>query len=219
MANDNEYIETYQGEVVELFGVKFAEQINIGESKIWLHYTETDDKNYPKLVIHTRQLTNGASNELINRISEIISNFIVENKMLMEVIGRFYETHPLDISDSVKVEVKCNSSYFFNPFLWTDSIKLSIIEIEETIKFYEFINSCDIDEVIKLIRSCSGKKESIKKLKEEFKISRKIATNIIELHISEMSDSGYTLRKIERLKLFLKYMRMYQKEHNEKFKW
>lgn len=78
-ASDNTYIETYQGEVCELFNVEFDEQLICGKSdKIWIHYSKSEN---PKLVIHTRQLTNGASNELLEKISDIIVDFIVKNSI------------------------------------------------------------------------------------------------------------------------------------------
>lgn len=81
-SSDNQYIETYQGEVCELFDVNFHEEITFNQSgKIWVHYADKDKKTYPKLVIHTRQLTNGASNELIERIAEIVSDFTKEHSI------------------------------------------------------------------------------------------------------------------------------------------
>ncbi|WP_316784985.1 hypothetical protein [Pedobacter frigiditerrae] len=78
VALDNKYIETYSGEVCELFGVKFSHQ-NICESsdKCWIHYAEENKKGVlPKMVIHARQLTNGASNELLDKIAEEVKEFI-----------------------------------------------------------------------------------------------------------------------------------------------
>lgn len=79
VASDNQYIETYEGEVRELFEVDFIKEINCGKSnKIWLHYSKN---NKPKMVIHTRQLTNGASNELLIKIADLITEFIIENSI------------------------------------------------------------------------------------------------------------------------------------------
>lgn len=79
-ATDNKYIETYPGEVCELFNVKFDNLYEYsGQDKIWLHSSLSPNDN-PKLLIHTRQLTR-ASNELVLGISEIISNFIKENSL------------------------------------------------------------------------------------------------------------------------------------------
>ena len=73
-ASDNNYIETYQGEVCALFEVDFYEEINCGKSnKLWVHYSNNEK---PKIVIHTRQLTNGASNKLFNEITKLIVDFI-----------------------------------------------------------------------------------------------------------------------------------------------
>lgn len=78
-ATDNNYIETYKGEVCELFNVDFFKRIDCAKSdKMWIHYSKSEN---PKLVIHTRQLTNGASNELLDKISEVITNFIKENSI------------------------------------------------------------------------------------------------------------------------------------------
>lgn len=74
-ASDNNYIETYPGEVCEMFKVKFDSLYEYpGKDKIWIHYSENKDK--PKLVIHTRQLTNRISPDLIASLSDIISNFM-----------------------------------------------------------------------------------------------------------------------------------------------
>ncbi len=79
-ASDKKYIETFPGEVCELFEVKFDKLHNQNaKDKIWIH---TNYKNsIPKLVIHTRQLTNRITKELIPNISEIVSEFIKENKI------------------------------------------------------------------------------------------------------------------------------------------
>lgn len=76
-ASDNKYIETYPGEVCEMFGVNYFEShVCSISNKLWIHYA-VDEKNevYPKLVIHTRQLTNGASLDLIKSIAELIRVF------------------------------------------------------------------------------------------------------------------------------------------------
>ena len=81
-ASDNNYIETYPGEVSELFKVEFHNELICGKSnKIWVHYSKNEK---PKLVIHTRQLTNGASNDLLNKIGEIIADFMVKNSIKIE---------------------------------------------------------------------------------------------------------------------------------------
>lgn len=85
-ASDNQYIETYRGEVCKLFGVKFYEELSCGKrDKIWVHYSEKEDETYPKLVIHTRQLTNGASIDLLKKIAEIVAGFIKKYSIEIKV--------------------------------------------------------------------------------------------------------------------------------------
>ena len=73
-ANDNKYIETYSGEVCDLFNVKFDRIYEYeGKDKIWLHYSDN------KLLLHTRQLTNSIGSELINTLAEIVAIYIKEN--------------------------------------------------------------------------------------------------------------------------------------------
>ena len=84
-ATDNKYIETYPGEVCKLFDVKFHEQITCSKkNKIWVHYGEKN-KTYPKLVLHTRQLTNGASDNLLENISDLITDFVKEHGIKIKV--------------------------------------------------------------------------------------------------------------------------------------
>jgi len=79
-ASDKKYIETYSGEVCKLFEVKFDKLHNQNaKDKIWIH--KNLPNNSPKLVIHTRQLTNRITNELIPNISAIVAEFIKENKI------------------------------------------------------------------------------------------------------------------------------------------
>src|SRR5690606_3367845 len=80
-ASDNNYIETYPGEICELFEVKFQNLYDpISKDKIWIHsQQETSEKH--KLVIHTRQLTNSITSELIPNISNIIVDFIKSNNI------------------------------------------------------------------------------------------------------------------------------------------
>lgn len=83
-ASDNDYIETYKGEVCELFGVNFHKELICEKGgKLWIHYS--DNINSPKLVIHTRQLTNGASTDLLYKISEIIKDFAKEHSINIKV--------------------------------------------------------------------------------------------------------------------------------------
>ena len=82
-ASDDKYIETYPGEVCELFNVNFQEQVICGKSdKMWIHYSKSDK---PKLLIHTRQLTNGASNDLLEKVSWKIAEFIKENSIKINI--------------------------------------------------------------------------------------------------------------------------------------
>ncbi len=77
-ASDNKYIETYSGEVCKIFEVDYDEKIEVGNTnKMWIHYSK--NRENPRLLIHTRQLTNGASDALIERIAKIISDFITNN--------------------------------------------------------------------------------------------------------------------------------------------
>mgnify|MGYP006074824861 FL=1 len=80
-ASDNKYIETYQGEVCELFNVKFNNlQLETAKDKIWIH-TERENGENPKLLIHTRQLTNSITSELIPNICNLIVEFIKSNSI------------------------------------------------------------------------------------------------------------------------------------------
>lgn len=85
-ASDNKYIETYPGEVCNLFNVEFDHLYNYpGKDKIWIHYGNTIDNN-PKLLIHTRQLINSFSPDLIPSLSDVISSFIKSNQLLLKEI-------------------------------------------------------------------------------------------------------------------------------------
>lgn len=86
-ANDNNYIETFPGEVCKIFDVKFSKEIICGKSgKIWVHYAnEKENMVYPKLVIHTRQLTNGASDELLNTIADIVVDFVKKHNINVKI--------------------------------------------------------------------------------------------------------------------------------------
>ena len=87
-ASDNNYIETYNGEVCELFEVNFHKELTCEKGgKLWVHYS--DDIDSPKLVIHTRQLTNGASTDLLYKISEIIKDFAEEHSINIKVKADF----------------------------------------------------------------------------------------------------------------------------------
>lgn len=80
-ANDNKYIETYSGEICELFNVKFDRIYDYdGRDNIWIHYSIDSNS---KLLIHTRQLTNSISKGLIDSISDIVVNFIRKNSTMI----------------------------------------------------------------------------------------------------------------------------------------
>jgi hypothetical protein len=68
-------------EIDNIFEVEFSKLIesNNGKDKIWLHSSTINNK--PKIVIHTRQLTNGASINLQEMISREIRTFITENNI------------------------------------------------------------------------------------------------------------------------------------------
>ncbi len=84
-AKDKKYIETYEGEVVSLFGIPFRKHLNAKENnEMWLHYTD-EGSECPRLLIHTRQLTNPEPSNLIKEIAEIVSEFIKENKIDIRV--------------------------------------------------------------------------------------------------------------------------------------
>lgn len=81
-ALDNKYIETYSGEVCELFEVEFAKhELTEKSENIWIHYATDKNIVSPKLVLHTRQLTNGASNNLLYKIADIIKDFVIKNSI------------------------------------------------------------------------------------------------------------------------------------------
>ncbi|MBN1971991.1 MAG: hypothetical protein JW870_21750 [Candidatus Delongbacteria bacterium] len=80
--SDNKYIETYQGEVCELFDVTFSLYKSVVASNLWIHYAKKNvNQIYPRLLIHTRQLTNGAPNELLNEIAFLVKQFIKEHSL------------------------------------------------------------------------------------------------------------------------------------------
>jgi hypothetical protein len=79
-ANDNKYIETYPGEVCELFNVKYDGTYEYeGKDKIWIHSSNDDSKK--KILIHTRQLTNSIGSELVNSLAEIVCEFVKKNEL------------------------------------------------------------------------------------------------------------------------------------------
>ena len=58
--------------------VTFSERFNFSKGN-WF-CTHYDDKNPNRLVIHTRQLSNGVSYEMIDKMAEIIRKHLEQNK-------------------------------------------------------------------------------------------------------------------------------------------
>lgn len=86
-ATDNKYIENYRGEVCDIFEVEFFEQYLCAKTdKLWIHYAvESKNKIFPKLVIHTRQLTNGASNKLLDKVADVVCEFVKKYDIKIKV--------------------------------------------------------------------------------------------------------------------------------------
>lgn len=86
-ALDKNYISNHgegeEREIDAIFKVAFEKEISCSNSndKFWIHYSTIENK--PKLVIHTRQLTNGASVELLELIAKEVKEFISENSINM----------------------------------------------------------------------------------------------------------------------------------------
>jgi hypothetical protein len=79
-ANDNKYIETVPGEVCQIFHVDFVKLDETENAeKLWIHYANDKSKVHPRLLIHTRQLTNGASTKLLEKIADIVHDFVKGN--------------------------------------------------------------------------------------------------------------------------------------------
>lgn len=55
-------------------------QLETAKDKIWIH-TERENGENPKLLIHTRQLTNSITSELIPNICNLIVEFIKSNSI------------------------------------------------------------------------------------------------------------------------------------------
>jgi hypothetical protein len=84
-ASDRKYIETYSGEVCKLFNVKFDKlHSENAKDKIWIHSEIENGKN-PRLLIHTRQLTNRITKELIPNICELVVEFIKQNSIEIKI--------------------------------------------------------------------------------------------------------------------------------------
>lgn len=81
-ASDRRYIEKWKGEVQSLFDVVYDDEIQIKSEKgsvqkIWVHYSNPNDNRHPpKLVLHTRQLTNGCLNILIDKVADLITEHV-----------------------------------------------------------------------------------------------------------------------------------------------
>ncbi len=85
-ASDEKYIKGSKGEVCDLFGVEYSNVIECSKTnKAYIHYAKKEAKVYPRLVIHTRQLTNGASNALLEEIANTIKKFAKENAIELKV--------------------------------------------------------------------------------------------------------------------------------------
>lgn len=60
-------------EIDDIFKVKFVEMKGTEKQKFWIHKSRTEK---PKLVIHTRQLSNAVEDDLLIQIGEEIKNFL-----------------------------------------------------------------------------------------------------------------------------------------------
>lgn len=82
-AMDTRYIQNHlegQQEINDIFGVTYNKCLELNpREKCWLHYGT--DKNFPKLVLHTRQFTNGCSDELIQLVANEMRAFMKEHKI------------------------------------------------------------------------------------------------------------------------------------------
>lgn len=77
-ASDNKYIETYKGEVLDLFKVTFyCLHEYKGKGRIWINRGTTAE-NKQRIVIHTRQLAQ-SENILITELASIIAEFTNQN--------------------------------------------------------------------------------------------------------------------------------------------
>ena len=77
---DNDYIETYDGEVEHLFGVSFDKLLFENKTKIYINKGTTPNGK-PKIVIHTWQLANfyGSIDSFIERLSQLVVEFLENN--------------------------------------------------------------------------------------------------------------------------------------------
>jgi hypothetical protein len=68
-------------EIDNIFKVEFNKEVKCKNSKdkYWIHYSAI--KGFPKIVIQTRQFTNGASNELLKSIALEIKEFAINNSI------------------------------------------------------------------------------------------------------------------------------------------
>lgn len=89
-ALDSNYIsnqgENEDREIDNIFEVTYDKLVECskGKDEFWIHRNINDKK--PKIVIHTRQLTNGASNELIELISKEIRDFALTNSIKLKIV-------------------------------------------------------------------------------------------------------------------------------------
>lgn len=79
---DGKYLNGRKGEVYNVFNVCDAKMKPLGKSRMWIH-SAPEGSASPKLLIHTRQLTNGASNELIYAVADEVVKFIRNNPELV----------------------------------------------------------------------------------------------------------------------------------------
>lgn len=82
-ALDAEYIKNVDDtrEIDNIFDVVFEreEPCENSKDKYWVHKSKIE--SFPKLLIHTRQFTNGATNDLINKIGKEIRDFAKNNSI------------------------------------------------------------------------------------------------------------------------------------------
>lgn len=85
LALDGRYISNHgtgeTREIDNIFDVEYKKLVECTRSvdKFWVHYGK--DENKPRLLIHARQLTNGASNELLEKIGEEIKAFCKDHSI------------------------------------------------------------------------------------------------------------------------------------------
>jgi hypothetical protein len=65
-------------EIDNIFDVNFISEGGTPNQKFWIHRNKSE---IPKLVIHTRQLSNAIEDELLIKIGEEIKNFSIANNI------------------------------------------------------------------------------------------------------------------------------------------